>query len=181
MDRGGQIRALFARQRIRMFPLEFGNSTATVSIPLSRVEPAADALRRLLSGIGYRGVFSAEFKFDERDGLFKILEVNARPWWYVEFASNCGIDVCHMAYRDALGEPVNTVSEYRVGRKCVYPRRDLESRRAEPSESDRVSVGSLLRFWAGADQLTLCSDDPLPGATELYNWGRSRLRQALRS
>jgi len=47
-------------------------------------------------------VFSAEFKFDERDGLFKILEVNARPWWYVDFAARCGVDVCRMAYRDAL-------------------------------------------------------------------------------
>ena len=34
---------------------------------------------------------------------FKILEINARPWWYVELASRCGVDVCTMSYRDAFG------------------------------------------------------------------------------
>jgi len=60
-------------------------------------------------------VFSAEFKFDERDGLFKLLEVNARPWWYVDFADRCGVDVCGMAFRDALGEEIEPVTGYKLG------------------------------------------------------------------
>ena len=77
--------------------------------PPSDVASAAGSLERLLRGIDYRGVFSAEFKHDERDGLFKILEVNARPWWFAGFAASCGLDVCDMSYRDALGERVEPV------------------------------------------------------------------------
>ena len=72
-------------------------------------------------------MFSAEFKLDPRDGRFKLLEVNTRPWWYVDFAARCGVDVCTMAYRDALGEGVDTVESYRTGVVCVYPYMDLSA------------------------------------------------------
>ena len=62
----------------------------------SRGSEAHDSLCRLFEGLGYVGPFNAEFKYDARDGRFKILEVNARlvagrarHLW--------GLDVCRMA------------------------------------------------------------------------------------
>ena len=176
VDSRGNFSAILARQRVRMFPREFGNSTATMTIPIERIPSAADTIRRLLEGIGYRGVFSAEFKFDARDRLYKILEVNARPWWYVEFAATCGVDVCEMARLDALGEDVPPVPEYPAGRWCVYPRLDYKSLR-HPARGD--GLWQVLRSWFGAEQLTLRSDDPAPGIQELYRWGAANLRRTL--
>jgi predicted ATP-grasp superfamily ATP-dependent carboligase len=175
-DRRGNVPAILGRQRVRMFPREFGNSTATLTIPIERVPAAADTIHRLLGGIGYRGVFSAEFKFDARDRLYKILEVNARPWWYVEFAASCGVDVCEMARLDALGEDVPRVPEYSAGRWCVYPRLDYLSLRQPASGS---GLWRVARSWFGAEQLTLRSDDPAPGIQELYRWGAANLRRTL--
>ena len=121
IDVRGEVRALFARRRLRMHPPNFGNSSYMVSIPRAEVAQAVNDLIRLLTAEGYRGIFSAEFKKDERDGVFKILEVNARPWWFVEFAAKCGMDVVEMAYRDALGEPVKEGSDYRVGNVSSTP------------------------------------------------------------
>lgn len=169
MDRRGRICGLLARRRVRMFPDEFGNSTFSVTIPLAEVSGAVETMRRLLGGVGYRGVFSAEFKLDERDGLFKLLEVNARPWWYVDFAARCGVDVCEMAYRDALGWEIEPVTSYRVGRRCVYPRLDLQNRlggRGARSMND----WSLLRSWIGAHQPFFSWEDPVPGIVGLYSW-----------
>jgi predicted ATP-grasp superfamily ATP-dependent carboligase len=180
IDRRGTIRGLLARRRIRMHPADFGNSSSTETIPISEVAAAAASLQRLLEGIGYRGVFSAEFKLDERDGLFKILEVNARPWWFVGFAARCGMDVCDMAYRDALGRDVDSVSHYAIGRRCVAPRLDLASGLAE-WRAGRIRLGRLLRSWAGADQLTLCRDDPKPSLIAMFTWSRARLRRKLGS
>jgi predicted ATP-grasp superfamily ATP-dependent carboligase len=176
VDRHGRVCAMFARRRLRMFPPEFGNSSCTESIPLSEVRGAEETLCRLLAGIRYRGVFSAEFKLDERDGLFKILEVNARPWWFVDFAAACGVDVCDMALRDALGQSVEPVSAYRIGRRCIHARRDVASWRAQPRHS-RPGLGSLLRSWIGAQQLTFSKDDLRPGWRELAGWIRSKLRR----
>ncbi len=180
IDRRGRVCGMFARRRLRMFPAEFGNSTSTESIPLSEVRGAEETMRSLLGGIGYRGVFSGEFKLDERDGLFKILEVNARPWWFVGFAAACGVDVCHMAHRDALGEDVDVVADYPVGRRCVYPRRDLESRGAQPGQK-RLRLAPLVRSWIGAQQLTFSWDDPRPGLREFASWTMTKLRRKLRS
>lgn len=178
VDRHGRVCGMLARKRLRMFPAEFGNSTLTESIPLSDLRDAEQSLRRLLEGIRYRGVFSAEFKLDERDGLFKMLEVNARPWWFVGFAASCGVDVCQMTIRDALGEDVVAVSQYAVGRRCVHGRRDLATWRRK-SGPDRLRLPSLLRSWIGAEQLTLCWDDPRPGLREIAAWGGRRLRRNL--
>ena len=96
-----------------------------VSVPLSEVGPAVATLRTILAAVGYRGIFGGEFKRDERDGLFKILEVNARVWIYVEFAGRCGVDVCTMAYRDALGLEVTEAAHYRTGVRLVSPYLDF--------------------------------------------------------
>ncbi len=178
VDRKGRFSGLLARRRLRMFPRDFGNSTMTESIPLAEVRRAEEDLRRLLSGIGYRGIFSAEFKFDSRDGLFKLLEVNARPWWFVEFAAECGVDVCDMARRDALGEEVTPVSTYRVGRRCYHLRRDLESR-ADRSPNG-TGLASLFGSWIGARQLTFTWDDPRPGVRDFLAWTRPKLRRRFR-
>jgi D-aspartate ligase len=172
----GSIATLFARRRIRMFPLDFGNSTLLVSVPLDEVRPAADALVRLLVGIGYHGVFSAEFKLDPRDGLFKILEVNSRPWWFVEYASLCGVDVSWMAYRDALGLPVDEVLSYDVGVRGIFLPQDVLAFR-ELHRSGELSTVDWLRSIAGAKATVFAWSDPLPGIALPLIYLRSRHRR----
>jgi D-aspartate ligase len=177
-DRGGQIRGLFARRRLRMFPSKLGNSTATVSIPLSEVEDAVEVLGSLLLEIAYRGIFSAEFKYDDRDGLFKLIEINGRPWWYVEFAELCGVDVCSMAYRDALELPVEDAPGYDTGRHCVFALNDLRAWRIGPLTGD-VSLLSLLQNWSRSCSVPFHWNDPAPGLSYLGDNMRNFLRSKL--
>src|SRR5712691_10045831 len=104
-----------------MHPTDFGDSTYMVSVPLEAVQGAVEILNRLLEALQYRGVFEAEFKHDQRDGRDKLLEVPA-PVGFVGFNAACGVDVCEMAYRDALGLTVEPVINYEVDRRCVQPR-----------------------------------------------------------
>jgi len=162
---GGQVQALFARRRMRMYPPDFGNSSYMVSVPLAEVEGAARSLRRILEAIGYRGIFSAEFKRDERDGLFKILEINARVWIYVEFAARCGVDVCLMAYRDALGLPPLQPRPYRSGARLVSPEIDIAAAYHAWSHGE-LSLLGWARSWLGAQQPLFNWTDPRPALSE---------------
>lgn len=162
IDRHGAVRAIFVRQRLRMYPLDFGNSTAMVSVMPSVAPQAVASITSLLTGVGYRGVFSAEFKRDPRDGVFKILEVNTRPWWYVDFAARCGVDVCRMAYKDALSEPVETIERYEIGRKLVFPYYDYFACRSLRRDGT-LSTWGWLRSWTGAMQPVFQLRDPVPG------------------
>lgn len=179
----GQVRALFARRRLRMHPPDFGDSTCMISVPLAEVEPAVQALRAILTAIGYRGIFSAEFKLDARDGTFKVLETNARVWIYVEFAGRCGVDVCTMAYRDALGLPVGELPAYRSGVRLVSAYRDLSAAHYAWSRG-RLHKGAWLRSWLGAQQPLFNWSDPTPALKEwwviLHRGVRRLLRHGLR-
>lgn len=150
-----------ARQRLRMYPQDFGNSTDMVTVPLDRVAPAIETLECLFDAIEYHGIFSAEFKLDERDNLFKLLEVNCRPWWYIEYADVCGLHVCKYAYQEALSQELDQFAGYELHKRGVYPMTDWASWRAsDPDESE--SVFELLRKWIQAHQPIFSLQDPVP-------------------
>jgi predicted ATP-grasp superfamily ATP-dependent carboligase len=176
VDRAGQVAALFARRRLRMYPPDFGNSTFQVSVPIAEAAAAADTVTRLLAHVRYRGIFSAELKRDERDGKFKLLEVNVRPWWYVEFTGRCGVDVCRLAYQDALGEPVQGVRSYAIGRRCVYPYYDYYACRALRRDG-RLSLAAWATSWLTAMQPVFRWADPLPALGEVAAIVRGRVRR----
>ena len=171
VDRTGRVCARFVRQRLRMFPPDFGDSTYMVSVPVDRVRAAVESLDRLLAHLSYRGVFEAEFKYDDRDGQFKLLEVNARPWYFIGFAADCGVDFCAMAYRDALDLPVEPRHAYPVGRHCVVGADRFACRAL--LRQGRLSAWGWLRSWLGARQMLFSWDDPMPGLV--------RIVQALRA
>jgi predicted ATP-grasp superfamily ATP-dependent carboligase len=179
----GRVCALFARRRLRMHPPDFGDSTHMISVPLAAVEPAVQALHAILTAIGYRGIFSAEFKLDARDQTFKMLEINARVWVFVEFAGRCGVDVCTMAYRDALGLPVREFPAYRSGVRLVSAYKDLAAAHYAWSRG-RLRAGAWLRSWLGAQQPHFNWSDPMPALKEwwlvLHRAVRRLLRHALR-
>lgn len=176
VDRKGAFLTRFARRRLRMHPPDFGNSSALVSVPLDEVAGAVQTLDRMLTQVRYRGIFSAEFKLDARDGLLKVLEVNTRPWWYVEYAALCGVDVCTLAYRDALGLAQAPVGPYKIACRYVFPTQDLRALRAELREGRirgldfaRQSLGTLeaLRRW----------DDPAPALAHAVELVRRAARR----
>lgn len=162
-DREGVLTGLFARQRIRISPPDFGNSSYCHSIPLEQVQAPIEYITALLASLRYRGIFSAEFKRDARDGVFRILEVNTRAWTYVEFAARCGVNVCEMAYQDALGLPVTrSPATYPNGAGCVNLYRDLSTVRAHSSAA-RGPMIKILGQWVSAHFHSFRLDDPQPG------------------
>ncbi|HSL76870.1 MAG TPA: hypothetical protein VK867_07990, partial [Candidatus Limnocylindrales bacterium] len=114
VDRHGEIRAMLARRRVRMDPPRLANTASDVTIPLSDVEACLPAVRTLLQATDYRGIFMIEFKLDERDGLFKIIELNARPFWLIGHIERAGVDLPWLSYLDAQGLDVPTSAPYQV-------------------------------------------------------------------
>ena len=169
VDRTGAVRAVFVRRRLRMFPRDFGNSSYMVSIAAAEAAGAVDNVRRLLTTLDYRGIFSVELKHDPRDDQYKVIELNARPWWYVDFAARCGVDVCSLMYRDSLGLPVGDVPGYRTGQTLMYPPYDFSAVRP----FGRDGHPSFARWcWQAlrADQPVWRWSDPGPGLYEGLEW-----------
>jgi D-aspartate ligase len=173
-DRHGGLAGLLARRRLRIFPPDFGNSSYCTSIALEEVPDAVESITRLLSDLDYRGIFSAEFKRDARDGSMRILEVNTRAWWYVEFAARCGVNVCEMAHADALALALPAAPSYRTGAGCVSLTADLMSAWSQPPRQ-RDPILQLLRQWMRAHFHLFRWDDPGPAMKLLWQVLRARL------
>jgi predicted ATP-grasp superfamily ATP-dependent carboligase len=159
---GGKIHARFARQRLRMHPPLFGNSTYLRSVALEEVRDIVATVDRLIQASGLRGIFSVELKRDERSGVAKVLEVNARPWWYVHYATACGVNVCEMTYYAALGRQLPAFDgSYRVGRTCVFVRPDYRACRDLRREG-KLSLASCIQSWLTGEHMVFSASDPMP-------------------
>jgi predicted ATP-grasp superfamily ATP-dependent carboligase len=159
---GGRVVARFARQRLRMYPPNFGNSTYLRSVALGDVPDIVETVDRLIQAAGVRGIFSVELKRDAKTGVAKVIEVNARPWWYVHYATACGVNVVEMTYRAALGESLPEFDgTYRVGRSCVYVRPDYRAVR-ELRRRGELSLLSAVMSWIGGEHMIFSVSDPMP-------------------
>lgn len=175
VDRHGVMRACFARQRIRMYPPDFGNSSFMTTVPVTRVGEAVQSLEKLLTHLRYRGIYSAEFKLDPRDDVFRIVELNARPWWYIEFAAQCGVDTARLAYLDACDKEVPDVDSYAEGVSCVHLANDTHCLREALRRGRLGALGWPFR-WLFARKSFFRVSDPGPWLRMTLGSIRSFLR-----
>ena len=160
---GKPVASLTAR-RLRQFPLEFGfTSTFVESIEAKPVEEAAE---RLLRSVNYHGLVEAEFKFDARDGKYKILDVNTRMWSWIGIGAIAGVDFPYLAWKLALGEAVPPVRG-NPGFTWRHSSRDLiagiQEMRAHHTGFGNY-VASLRRPGTAA---SFAPDDWLPGVLDV--------------
>lgn len=172
-DSEGNECTRFLRRRDRMYPKDYGNSTMMTSIAPDAYPNAASSLVAMLKALGYRGVYSAEFKYDDELRVAKLLEINCRPWWYIEFAKNCGINFPKLAYQDALGRKVDAWWDYQVGRSLIYPYYDAHVISAYWERGQRQPF-SWAWSWIKSDYAVWQFGDPLPAL--FWFWGRIKAR-----
>lgn len=161
VDRTGTISAMVARRRVRMDPPRIANTCSDVTIPLAEVDQVMDPLRTLLAAVDYRGIFNVEFKLDERDGRYKIIEVNPRPFWLIGHIARAGADLPWLAYLDAQGLPLPAKVSYQIGRYGMYEFPDATAI-ARAWSSRRRPDGPVLRPWLTGDRALFWWRDPMP-------------------
>lgn len=162
-DRGMPVASLTARRR-RQFPIDFGyTSTLVETIEQPEVEAAAS---RLLRALNFTGLVEVEFKHDIRDGRYKLLDINARPWTWISLGAAAGVDFPYLAWRLAQGEALSP-KRAKAGVRWLHVSRDIAAIGQEMlagSGSFRDFVSPLRRPTTFA---TFAADDPLPALIEL--------------
>lgn len=119
--------ALFAYHRLRGWPPVFGTSSLIESFSISSLAPMRDIITGYLHRLGYYGIMEAEFKRDPRDGVLKLIEINARTWWQNSLPTICGINIVLIAYLAAIGKKTKHSGNYEEGIKWINFLNDLAS------------------------------------------------------
>jgi predicted ATP-grasp superfamily ATP-dependent carboligase len=162
--REGSPVASMTVQRRRQHPSDFGRASTyveTISLP-EIAEPSC----RFLNAIGYYGLVELEYKRDPRDGVCKLLDVNARTWGYHSVGGPAGVDFSYLLFRDQIGAPVEE-AQARSGVRWIRLSTDV------PNALRDILAGSLrpgeyLRSLRGVHTEAVFSlSDPLPALYEI--------------
>ncbi len=162
-DRGAPVGSLVARRR-RQYPVDFGYTSTLVETTERR--EVEDAATRFLHAIDYSGLVEVEFKYDARDGAYKILDVNARAWTWIALGAACGIDFPLWQWRLAHGERIAPQAAP-PGLAWLYLPRDLVAC-LHDLRTGAFSPADYLRAVRGAAARAVFAwDDPWPAFLDL--------------
>ena len=168
VDRNSEPKGVFAYRRIRDWPLGFGCNSLIESIPVSAVEQIKEITLNYLRSLKYTGLFEAEFKRDDRDGAFKLIEINARSWWQNRFATVCGSNLVLMAYLDAMGRRIPSTETYRTGIRWICALNDIQSAMTLFQSGSVGFLEWLSSYKSVVDYAYFAPNDPLPCISNLF-------------
>jgi predicted ATP-grasp superfamily ATP-dependent carboligase len=170
LDINSRPLALFAHVRARGWPPIFGNTCLRESIsPQDISVPLAHTLR-YLKNIGYYGIVEAEWKWDHRNKLFKLLEINPRQSMQSSLSARCGANFILSAYLDCIGKRIINQNEYLTGIRWVNFCDDLCA-----SFNFRIPVNEWFASLKNVKEWSIfASDDMLPWLIQslmtIRNW-----------
>jgi len=159
-DRGRPLREFTAR-KLRQRPTSIGFPTVVESRWMPDVALAG---RRVIETVGLAGISCTEFKRDARDGVLKLMEVNARHNLSGGLAVACGVNFPLLSYRHALGDPLEPDDSRQIeGVRWIDEPRDLLGL-PQAARGGFRALASFFRPYRGPYVSAVFSlDDPRPG------------------
>lgn len=113
---------LFVGRKVLEIPV-LGGSTTYATLQWN--ENVFEAAKHIVKSIGYRGLADIEFKFDSRDGKFKIIEVNPRIGRWHSISSNGDFDIISVYFLKMLGVPLANINLHIEGQSWISPHLSL--------------------------------------------------------
>jgi D-aspartate ligase len=160
---GRPVASMTVRRR-RQHPSDFGVASTyveTISLP-----ELADPSCRFLAAIDYYGLVELEYKRDPRDGVCKLLDVNARTWGYHSVGGRAGVDFPYLLFLDQIGAPVKE-AHARPGVRWIRLSTDVPNA-VRDIWMGRLRPGEYVRSLRGVHTEAVFSiNDPLPGLYEI--------------
>ncbi len=123
-DEASDARMGFTGRKLRQSPVY----TGVTSLGVCQANDAVrDTTVKWMKAIGYRGILDIGYRFDARDGQYKVLDANPRIGaTFRLFVSKGGLDVARAMYLDLTGQPVPE-AEPMEGRRWMVEGADVDS------------------------------------------------------
>jgi D-aspartate ligase len=158
-DEESECKFGFTGKKVRQSPPYTGVTTLGVceSNPVVK-----EATTRLMKAIGYRGILDIGFRFDHRDGQYKLLDVNPRVGGSFRlFVGHNGMDVLRAQYLDLTRQPVADTTA-NDGRRWIVEPLDLMSSVVCRRHGDITLAGWVRSLRGVREAAWFAADDPLP-------------------
>lgn len=162
-DATSRCLAAFTGRKLRQYPARMG------LISLGMCEQNAEVIaltERFLAAVGYRGLVDIGYRWDRRDGRYKVLDINPRLGGAFRlFVDRNGMDVVRAMYLDLTGCPVPELAP-KDGRKWMLEAAEILAYRHY--RRDGMGVLAWLRSLRGLEEgATFSLNDPVPFLTAM--------------
>jgi predicted ATP-grasp superfamily ATP-dependent carboligase len=151
-DEQSRVVAHHTLRRLRVHVRRDGSQGDTLIAKTERIPEFADRWLPFFETVRWVGVASLECKYDERDGEYKVIEINPRPWAILKVSVDCGVSVPLLYYRLALGEEVPRQTRFREDQyyiRLLWGNIDVPEpwRSAGMLATRRITPGEVLRVY----------------------------------
>ena len=132
--------------------------------------------RLFMKKTGYRGILDIGYRYDARDGRYKVFDVNPRVGCTFRlFVSENGMDAVRAMYLDLTGQPVEAGRAV-PGRRWMVEDMDVAASMRYWLDGD-LAAGDWLRSFRGVRETAFfAADDPRPVAAMLASDARQILQ-----
>ena len=114
----------FTKRILRRFPVNMGSGCYHIT---HRDPTLRELALRLFQHVGLVGLANAEFKRDDRDGQWKLIECNARFTAANGLLMDCGLDLPWFVYSRLVGIEPPPMDHYKSGVRLWYPVEDFKA------------------------------------------------------
>jgi predicted ATP-grasp superfamily ATP-dependent carboligase len=170
----GNLKACFQHRRLRESPYTGGPSSLRESVRIPELQREGLKIPQELK---WHGPIMVEFKRDQRDGKFKLMEVNPRFWGSLNLAIQSGVDFPYLFYQIAKDGDCSNTFYYEISKKyknleyeiihlvSLFKKSELSCAKIKPNYFS--SLFSVLTSGLTVKDDYLSANDPLPYISEL--------------
>lgn len=177
-DKDSECRIAFTGRKLRNFPPRFGMASLAVCQGNDEVEQITV---RFMKAVGYQGGLDLGYRYDPRDGRYKVNDINPRIGAMLRlFVGNNGMDVARALYLDMTGQKIAAATAP-DGRKWIVEDHDLRSS-LYYYRSGELSLHEWIRSLRGVQESAyFARDDLRPFGAMLMRNAKGALRAAVNS
>ena len=165
----------FTGNKIRQSPIHVGCASLGVCRWIPEV---AEITTKFMKVLGYKGILDIGYRWDERDGQYKVLDINPRIGQAFRlFVAENGMDVARSLYLDLTGQEQQGPIHPREGRRWVIEDYDVVSSYQYYLEGGLDFLTWLRSFRNLEEGAWFRWNDPVPFLDMLLRLGRKSIRK----
>jgi D-aspartate ligase len=122
VDEEGRPLVHFTKRVVRRYQPGMGSACYHLTDEVPDIRELSEKLYRQA---GLRGLVNVEFKYDARDGQYKLIECNARFVASNRLVSASGVNLAALVYNRIIGRPYEAPTSFKSGMRLRDPLRDF--------------------------------------------------------
>jgi predicted ATP-grasp superfamily ATP-dependent carboligase len=164
IDQSGELLASMTSRKIRQDPPRYGQGRIARS---ERISDLDEQSYRLLREVGYYGFSEIEWKYDPREGIYKLIEINPRFIFYIGLCIACGINFPYIQYADLVRHQKIRVDSFRENVYWIHEYKDV-LHTALHHRMENLSLWDYVRPYLGRKSFAIF--DPRDPGPFYHQW-----------